>query len=243
MGREQFSATQSATDPILPCEKGIRPIFPARFAIKPSVLNELSKSPRPISQESSITNTGDHELRRIRQGYVYIFVANQIEDEASRTESGNGYWMVFRYQTQLNDFNSHVLEDYSSIPFSIRSPDTDPYVGLNYSFRQYSWVDGYAAGRWGFNDSKIYPYVYVPKQVTKIEIAYSEHRWPAKFFEKAEVDASFRKTLMVPIDLAPQQTDFSMPMSELENHVIDFKKEDFTKRDQKYDVLRHLIPA
>lgn len=228
MGREQFSATQSATDPILPCEKGIRPIFPARFAIKPSVLNELSKSPRPISQESCITNTGDHELRRIRQGYVYIFVPNQIEDEASRTESGNGYWMVFRYQTQLNDFNSHVLEDYSSIPFSIRNPDTDPYVGLDYSFRQYSWVDGYAAGRWGFNDSKIYPYVYVPKQVTKIEIAYSEHRWPAKFFEKAEVDASFRKTLMVPIDLAPQQTDFSMPMSELENHVIDFKKDLFS---------------
>lgn len=228
MGREQFSATQSATDPILPCEKGIRPIFPARFAIKPSVLNELSKSPRAISQESCITNTGDHELRRVRQGYVYIFVPNQIEDEASRTETSNGYWMVFRYQTQLDDFNSHVLEDYSSIPFSIRSPDTDPYVGLDYSFRQYSWLDGYAAGRWGFNDSKIYPYVYVPKQVTKIEIAYSEHRWPAMFFEKAEVDASFRKTLMVPIDLAPQQTDFSMPMSELENHVVDFKKDLFS---------------
>lgn len=227
MGREQFSATQSATDPILPCEKGIRPIFPARFALKPNVLNELSKSPRPISQESSITSTGDHELRRIRQGYIYIFVPNQIEDEASRTESSNGYWMVFRYQTQLDDFNSHVLEDYRSIPFSIRNPDTDPYVGHDYSFRQYSWLDGYAAGRWGFNDSKIYPYVYVPKQITKIEIAYSEHRWPAKFFEKAEVDASFRKTLMVPIDLAPQQTDFSMPMSELENHVVDFKKDLF----------------
>ncbi len=228
MGREQFSATQSATDPILPCEKGIRPIFPARFAIKPSVLDELSKSTRPISQESCITNTGDHELRRIRQGYVYIFVPNQIEDEASRTETSNGYWMIFRYQTQLDDFNSHVLEDYTSIPFFIRSPDTDPYVGLDYSFRQYSWLDGYAAGRWGFNDSKIYPYVYVPKQVTKIEIAYSEHRWPAKLFERAEVDASFRKTLMMPIDLAPQQTDFSMPMSELENHVVDFKKDLFS---------------
>ncbi|ACV27107.1 toxin VasX [Kangiella koreensis] len=228
MGREQFSATQSATDPILPCEKGIRPIFPTRFAIKPSVLNELSKSPRAICQESSIINTGDHELRRIRQGYVYIFVPNQIEDEDSRTETSNGYWMVFRYQTQLDDFNSHVLEDYGSIPFSIRNPDTDPYVGLDYSFRQYSWLDGYAAGRWGFNDSKIYPYVYVPKQVTKIEIAYSEHRWPAKFFERAEVDASFRKTLMVPIDLAPQRTDFSMPMSELEHHVVDFKKDLFS---------------
>lgn len=228
MGRENFSATQSATDPVLPCEKGMRAIFPVRFAIKPSVLTELSMGPRTISAETNIGSTGDHELRRIRQGYVYIFVPNEIEDVASRTESGNGYWMVFRYQSQLDDFNSPVLEDHGQIPFSIRNPDTDPYVGANYSFRQYTWLDGYAAGRWGFNNSKIYPYVYVPKQVTKIEIAYSEHRWPAKFFEQAEVDAEFRKKLMMPIDLAPQQTDFTLPLSELENHVVDFKQDLFT---------------
>lgn len=227
MGREQFSATQSATDPVLPCEKGIRPIFPVRFAIKPSVLTELSLNPRTLNAETDAANPGDHELRRIRQGYVYIFVHNEIEDVDSRTEASNGYWMVFRYQSQLDDFNSPVLDDHGHIPFSIRNPDTDPYVGANYSFRQYTWLDGYAAGRWGFNNSKIYPYVYVPKQVTKIEMAYSEHRWPAKFFEQAEVDAEFRKKLMVPIDLAPQQTDFTLPLSELENHVVDFKQELF----------------
>lgn len=228
MGRENFSATQSATDPVLPCEKGLRAIFPVRFAIRPSILTELSLKPGTISAEANITNTGDHELRRIRQGYVYIFVPNTIEDTASRTEPSNGYWMVFRYQSQLDDFNSPVLEDHGQIPFSIRNPDTDPYVGANYSFRQYTWLDGYAAGRWGFNNSKIYPYVYVPKQVTKIEIAYSEHRWPAKFFEQAEVDAEFRKKLMAPIDLAPEQTDFTLPLSELENHVVDFKQDLFT---------------
>ncbi len=228
MGRENFSATQSAIDPVLPCEKGIRAIFPVRFAIKPSVLTAVSQRPRAISPETKIMDTGDHELRRIRQGYVYIFVPNEIEDVASRTEAANGYWMVFRYQSQLDDFNSPVLEEHGQIPFSIRNPDTDPYVGVNYSFRQYTWLDGYAAGRWGFNNSKIYPYVYVPKQVTKIEIAYSEHRWPAKFFEQAEVDTEFRKKLMVPIDLAPEQTDFTLPLSELENHVIDFKQELFS---------------
>lgn len=228
MGRENFSATQSAIDPVLPCEKGIRAIFPVRFAIKPSVLTEVSQKPRAISPETNISDTGDHELRRIRQGYVYIFVPNEIEDVASRTEATNGYWMVFRYQSQLDDFNSPVLEEHGQIPFSIRNPDTDPYVGVNYSFRQYTWLDGYAAGRWGFNNSKIYPYVYVPKQVTKVEMAYSEHRWPAKFFEQAEVDAEFRKKLMVPIDLAPEQTDFTLPLSELENHVIDFKQELFS---------------
>ncbi|MBD3653789.1 toxin VasX [Kangiella sp.] len=228
MGRENFSATQSAIDPVLPCEKGIRAIFPVRFAIKPSVLTVVSQRPRAISPETNILDTGDHELRRIRQGYIYIFVPNEIEDVASRTEAANGYWMVFRYQSQLNDFNSPVLEEHGQIPFSIRNPDTDPYVGVNYSFRQYTWLDGYAAGRWGFNNSKVYPYVYVPKQVTKIEMAYSEHRWPAKFFEQAEVDAEFRKKLMVPIDLAPEQTDFTLPLSELENHVIDFKQELFS---------------
>ncbi|MBD3667515.1 MAG: hypothetical protein HUJ16_06115 [Kangiella sp.] len=228
MGRENFSATQSAIDPVLPCEKGIRAIFPVRFSIKPSVLTEVSQNPRTISPETNISDTGDHELRRIRQGYVYIFVPNEIEDVASRTESSNGYWMVFRYQSQLDDFNSPVLDDHGQIPFSIRNPDTDPYVGANYSFRQYTWLDGYAAGRWGFNNSKIYPYVYVPKQVTKIEMAYSEYRWPAKFFEQAETDAEFRKKIMVPIDLAPEQTDFTLPLSELENHVIDFKQELFS---------------
>ena len=102
MGREQFSATQSATDPVLPCEKGIRPIFPVRFAIKPSVLTELSLNPRTLNAETDAANPGDHELRRIRQGYVYIFVHNEIEDVDSRTEASNGYWMVFRYQSQLD---------------------------------------------------------------------------------------------------------------------------------------------
>ena len=223
MSRENLSSTQSANDPVAPCDQNIIPIFPVRFAIKPTVLTEISKSYRNVSAEDNLHNEVDHEFRRIRQGFVYIFAKNGVEDENTRTDTKKGKWLIFRYNTEAGDANSSNVNTGNDIPFYLRHPDTDINVGGQYVFKLYEWVDGYASGQWRLNDSRTYPYAFVPHTTTEIEIAYSEHRWPAYFFEQLENDSALREKLFTQVSLGAEETPFSAPLSKLQDLVVDFK--------------------
>lgn len=212
MPRENLSATQNANDPVAPCDKNIIPIFPVRFAIKPDVLMEVANKYRNTSAEDNMHNEEDYCLRRIRQGFVYIFVPNTVEDPDSCSDCSKGYWLVFRYHTSAEDQNS----------CEIRS-DTETQGSGQYTFQMYKWVDGHATGKWELDSSRIYPYAFVPESTTQIEIGYSEFRWPAYFFEEAERNPAFRENILTPVDLSAEQTNFSAPMRDLDQHVEEFK--------------------
>lgn len=212
MPRENLSATQSANDPVAPCDQNIIPIFPTRFAFKPDVLMEIANEYRNTSAEDNMHNEEDYCLRRIRQGFVYIFVPNTVEDLDSCSDCSKGYWLVFRYHTSAEDQNS----------CEIRS-DTETQGSGQYTFQMYKWTDGHAAGKWELDSSKIYPYAYVPSTTTQIEIGYSEFRWPSYFFEEAERNPTFRENILTPVDLSAEQTSFSAPMQDLDQHVEEFK--------------------
>lgn len=223
MPRENLSATQDGDDPVAPCENKIIPIFPVRFAIKPSVLTDISEHYRNVSAEDNLHHEVDHEFRRIRQGYVYIFAKNAIEDESTRTDTETGKWLIFRYNTEAGDANSSNFNSDSQIPFYIRNPNTETAFAGQYAFKMYEWVDGTASGKWALNDSRTYPYAFVPETTTEIDIAYSEYRWPAHFFERLENDAALREQFFTPVSLGLEQTDFSAPLSKLQELVVDFK--------------------
>jgi hypothetical protein len=223
MPRENLSATQNANDPVAPCDRNIIPIFPVRFAIKPSVLDEISQNYRNVSAEDNLHNEVDHEFRRIRQGFVYIFAKNGVEDESTRTDTQKGKWLIFRYNTEAGDSNSSNGATTTEVPYYLRHPDTEIHVGGQYVFKLYEWVDGYAAGQWKLNDSRTYPYAFVPHTTTEIEIAYSEHRWPAYFFERLETDSALREQMFTQVSLSPEETNFSAPLSKLQDLVVDFK--------------------
>lgn len=223
MSRENLSSTQSANDPVAPCDQNIIPIFPVRFAIKPSVLTEISESYRNVSAEDNLHNEVDHEFRRIRQGFVYIYAKNGVEDENTRTDTEKGKWLIFRYNTEAGDANSSNVNSGGEVPFYLRAPDTDINVGGQYVFKLYEWVDGAASGQWRLNDSRTYPYAFVPHTTTEIEIAYSEHRWPAYFFEQLENDSALREKLFTQVSLGAEETNFSAPLSKLQDIVVDFK--------------------
>ncbi|PXF64198.1 toxin VasX [Kangiella spongicola] len=212
MPRENLSATQNANDPVAPCDRNIIPIFPVRFAFKPEVLMEIANNYRNTSAEDDMHNEKDYCLRRIRQGFVYIFVPNCVEDKDSCSDHKKGYWLVFRYYTSSEDQNSN----------EIRS-DTETLGSGQYTFQMYNWVDGHAAGKWELDSSRIYPYAFVPNTTTQIEIGYSEFRWPSYFFEEAERNPSFRENILTPVDLSAEQTNFSAPMRDLDKHVEEFK--------------------
>lgn len=212
MPRENLSATQNVLDPVAPCDPSIIPIFPARFAFKPEALMEIANEYRNTSAEDNMHNEQDYCLRRIRQGFVYIYVPNTVEDLESRTDRPNGYWMVFRYNTSYEDQNSNDMR-----------ADTETLTSGLYQFRMYQWEDGHAAGKWKLDNSRVYPYAFVPEHTTQIEIGYSEHRWPAYYFEEAERNPEFRKHILTPVDLSAEQSDFTAPLKDLDQHVEEFK--------------------
>ncbi|WP_223669972.1 toxin VasX [Kangiella shandongensis] len=212
MPRENLSSTQAANDPVAPCDQSIIPIFPVRFAFKPDVLMEIANEYRNTSAEDNMHNEHDYCLRRIRQGFVYIFVPNCVEDKDSCSDSRKGYWLVFRYHTSAEDQNSCEIRT-----------DTETQGSGQYTFQMYKWVDGNAAGKWELDSSRIYPYAFVPEATTQIEIGYSEFRWPAYFFEEAERNPAFRENILTSVDLSAEQTNFSAPMRDLDQHVEEFK--------------------
>lgn len=223
MPRENLSATQNVLDPIAPCDPSITPIFPVRFAFKPEVLMDIANDYRNTSAEDNMHNEKDYCLRRIRQGFVYIYVPNTVEDLESRTDRPNGYWMVFRYNTSYEDQNSDEMRT-----------DTETLTSGLYQFRMYQWEDGHAAGNWKLDNTRVYPYAFVPEHTTQIEIGYSEHRWPAYYFEEAERNPEFRKHILTPVDLSAEQSKFSAPLRDLDQHVEEFKP---TLRDRISDYL------
>lgn len=212
MPRENLSSTQSANDPVAPCDQNIIPIFPVRFAFKPEVLMEIANEFRKTSAEDDMHNENDYCLRRIRQGFVYIYVPNTVEDLESCSDCSKGHWLVFRYHTSSEDQNSCEIRN-----------DTETQGSGQYTFQMYKWADGHAAGKWELDSSRIYPYAFVPEATTQIEIGYSEFRWPSYFFEEAERNPSFRESILTPVDLSAEQTKFSAPMRDLDQHVEEFK--------------------
>jgi hypothetical protein len=178
----------------------IIPIFPMRFAMTGDHLMSLVDGAYPSKHPSSIHNHPNHELLRIRKGYLYI------KDDL-------GYWHVFWYETFGDkDEHSSVVKDKTNIGHQ------PPY-----SFTKFTWSDG-ADSEWEILPTeKIYPYAYVNSKVKKCWVAYSEARWPPAIFEIADRDPDFLARLTTPVDLTSMSGDFHLPLSELASITDAFK--------------------
>ena len=208
MSNSGFSETKDADEIMAPCDPNIIPIFPARYAISDAALLNMVKHGTAPTAPSTLTGSGDHDLRRIRQGYVYIY--------SVRSQNP---WQVFRYHTGSDDDNSpgtesDTQEHYNSYKFAKYMWTTDPETGR-----------GGAAGYWQIEENRIYPYAFVGENVSEIYIAYSEERWPAYFFERAEVDIGFRQKIMQYVNLVSEETDYSCPLQNIADHVAEFKED------------------
>jgi hypothetical protein len=209
---ESTSNNTALENIIAPCDKAVRPIFPVRFSFSPEKLIDLaSNKAQPCIAEKTLANPGEgYELRRIRQGFVYILAETKCHDEETTDE--DAIWQIFRYETARDDENSSNARD-----------DTEFFYGEHQRFYKYKWIDGSVRGRWQALKDRIYPFAFVSKDTSKVHIAYSEERWPSWFFERASVDKGFRAKLMQGVDLLAPETDYSCPLEELENKVEDFK--------------------
>ena len=201
----KFSETMEAGGTVAPCDESIIPIFPMRYALSVGILKQLpvTEATKLTIFSTSIESHPGMELLRIRQGYVFIYAENH-RGLGSETRQ---IWQAFRYQTDGEDDNS-----------SIPRADTQlqsRYSG-GYNFLKYHWTDGTAGGNWEIlPNERRYPYAFVSNQATTIWVAYSEYRWPAKFFERAANDMAFRNKMMARVEVQSQSGTHAAPLSRL----------------------------
>lgn len=208
MSYDGFSATELVEKDTFTCSLDVLPIFPVRFALSPQELGCIEKP-------SSIDEPGSYLVRKLRQGYVYIFV--EKPEETDGLTSSDGTWQVFRYSSPAGDVSS--CDD---------PANTDCGHKGEHSFSKYTWPGHYGEGNWVYS-GETKPYCWVPTSSSKIWIAYSEYRWPSMFFKKAHKKA-FRKKIMQEVDLRGE-TNWGAYVDEIGNIVEEYKPEECLSPD------------
>lgn len=215
MGREQFSTTRNADDPVYRCEEqGLKDIYPVRFGFSPVHLQQFSFQDNPTLGRRRELDSLDFEVRKLRQGYIYLYIKNRIYPEKHRTDPETSNWMVFWYKTNIADENSAFLKT-----------SAHDFMGAfrEQTFTRLLWPNNDPAEKWVLAEKATFDTIKIPDYLNTVEIAYSEEPWPADFFKKCENDASFRSQLMMPFDLAPELTETSCAISLMDNYVEEFK--------------------
>lgn len=197
-----FSNSQEAGQGVAPCDETIIPILPMRYQLTGDKLVNMTKDGSVAALAPGITSHPDHDLMRIRQGFVFILAEDHVEPSSDPARR----WQIFRYTTNGEDENSQISR-----------PDTDiGSHGSAYSFKKYNWADGTVDGKWEILPTeRAYPYAFVSDQVSKVWVAYSEYRWPSWFFTKAETDVAFRNKIMTEADVAGRSGTHAAPLSDL----------------------------
>ncbi|MDG2952922.1 toxin VasX [Exercitatus varius] len=93
-----------AAQVIAPCQKGIR-LYPARLALTNNAFEKIkTQGTAPVLPKNVPVGGEDYDLRRLRDGWVYILAVNAQSDCFSITgEAENGQaWYIYRYHNKNN---------------------------------------------------------------------------------------------------------------------------------------------
>ncbi|EKX95685.1 hypothetical protein SA3033_08245 [Aggregatibacter actinomycetemcomitans serotype d str. SA3033] len=200
----------------LACQQDIIALFPVRFSMSAGTLDDIAKTGNVPAMPSGIDDA-KYDLRRLRQGYLYILA--KVKHIGKATDAKKR-WLIFEYTVANDDSNA---------------PELNKSNGLTYHFTQYEWADGTARSEWKKLPGSL-PYAYVHPQVSEIECAYSEVRWAPEMFEKLERKDAARQQVMQKIVL--ERGDFAFPGEELNTRVADFREQPSSGINGLIDNLR-----
>ncbi|CUH78187.1 hypothetical protein TRM7557_01762 [Tritonibacter multivorans] len=209
--------TENAVDsPFKFCDPDVIALFPVRYALTGTKLSQIAEGSRSIAIPTSKDSLTDHELRRIRAGYVYVY-------------GDNDTWRVYRYLA-----NPHSDEN-STLDFDDAERDSSAV----YRFYEIEWSNG-ADSTWR-KKSAPSPFVTLSATVTTAWIAYSEERWPPHMLELLEVNIGLREKVMTKIDLSQEETPHSFKLDQLSEKVADFNEgtpQDPAENQMRYTQLQ-----
>lgn len=231
-----ISANKEAENPVGECNLDHIPLFPVRYALTGDTVEKAKDGKacgKPPSSLAAVDNV-TFELARVRCGYVNIFVESGL---GTGSDSEN-MWHVFYHYTSAGDDNS-----------SLPRIDTEKMrSGIPRYFYKYKWDNGSPDGSWSkyLKDGdgaqiKTYPYPFVALGSSKVWVAYSEERWPAHFFKRAQADASFRQKIMTMVQITgkPGQSEKYAPLTDLPNLARSFNPETSSDVYSFSNTIRH----
>ena len=190
---------KSVDEPVKFCDENVIALFPVRYALSGAKLSAISQGSTSVSVPTNKNKLVDHELRRIRAGYIYVFGDNAI-------------WRIYRYLA------SSETDENSTLDFG----DVERDSAAKYKFYELNWSNG-ANSVWT-KQSDPTPFVILSASVTTAWVAYSEERWPAHMLELLQDHDKLREKVMVKVDLSKEDTPHSFKLDQLENYVAEFKK-------------------
>ncbi|MDG2940673.1 hypothetical protein P7M19_10715 [Bisgaard Taxon 10/6] len=201
-------------DVIARCQKGIR-IYPARFALTDKAFEKIKTSGNAPKLPESIAQTGeDYDLRRLRDGLVYIFAVNaEVEGcfPISAKAAAGQAWYIYRYRSKDVDFNQG-----------------NNAFGVNYAF---SFIDDYEAGYAEATLSK--PYIELNEAITGAYFMFSDIELPMSLLRKIETDATVRAHWMTHIQLKNPQGN-AVDIATLQQTVKDFSPQTNMMTDKSF---------
>ena len=99
---------------VAPCQKDIR-LYPARLTLTDKAFEKIrTEGTAPVLPKDIPTGSDDYDLRRLRDGYIYILAVNAESDCFSITgEAENGQaWYIYDYRN--NEINQGFSQKYKA---------------------------------------------------------------------------------------------------------------------------------
>ncbi|PID51337.1 MAG: hypothetical protein CR960_01345 [Pasteurellales bacterium] len=208
-------------------KKPHRPIFPVRHSLRPSFIASNTEQKSLGIEPKGLNMTNTHWLETVRQGFIYIYAPDGHQGDTA--SDINKKWMVFRYNTDVNDINSKI---------SYKFIDTENKEGYPH-FIKYRFENQNSSTQLGTTSDNwkregVYPAPFIHDDTSEVYIAYSEYPWTPALFEKIESDdTELRDIIMtkvnpVPLNKKTEKPKYALPqeqvnlLKEIDNYVINF---------------------
>ncbi|TCP95201.1 hypothetical protein EDC44_11032 [Cricetibacter osteomyelitidis] len=169
-------------------------VYPVRFALSEQAFKNIETAGTVPTLPSGSTANADYELRRLRDGYIYILAGDMSSPRdlsAITAKAGSPKaWYIYRY-------HSPELESLSSHRDKLPMP---------YHFRQYHCENGDLSQNWTVNPLST-PCIMLNKAIKQIEIMYSDFALPIALLNKLAADIEVRRQWMKHVVLRESAVD------------------------------------
>ncbi|TCP95196.1 hypothetical protein EDC44_11027 [Cricetibacter osteomyelitidis] len=169
-------------------------VYPVRFALSEQAFKNIETAGTVPTLPTGSTANADYELRRLRDGYVYILAGDMSSPRdlsAITAKAGSPKaWYIYRY-------HSPELESLSSHRDKLPMP---------YHFRQYHCENGDLSQNWTVNPLST-PCIMLNKAIKQIEIMYSDFALPIALLNKLAADIEVRRQWMKHVVLRESAVD------------------------------------
>ena len=234
---------------VAPCQKDIR-LYPARLTLTDKAFEKIrTEGTAPVLPKDIPTGSDDYDLRRLRDGYIYILAVNAESDCFSITgEAENGQaWYIYDYRN--NEINQGFSQKYKAYFYDLINETKKVFTPEDVSQNDFDedkneiiteeQVELAAVTVQGEKSTFILSeYISLNSAISNIHIMYSDFELPYSLLKEIEKSPDSRASWMREINLqAPSGT--ATDLQQLTDVVADFSLKDLAMENQVSNSYRY----